>query len=296
MPSIEMKFWLVPAVGLFSMFCLLKYIWNQWHNDVLFVCEDGSHYSGQQKKNPTGKVKVIRISTQTQVHTGVHTQYAVPQAHSKVIRISETQPQGEYAQSAVQTGLNCPQNKKELSFEDLDLNRIGKKLFVTFKNQRMPPSSDRSVKNEFAVLFLSSSKDDLLNSIKGGTNKYKKVFPPDNKLSNYVTARPHSGAHAEELIMEKFDELVKAYDFDHKEPVQYIFLYTWLFPCTKCASAIIATIIPTIQNAYPDLLSDVAIFILYSGVSKDERKDKLITEQKLWSYGINMWDLGYLKG
>ena len=74
MPSIEMKFLLIPAVGLFSMFCLLKYIWNQCHNDVLFVYEDGSHDSGQQKKDTTGQVKVIRISTQTQVHTGEHAQ------------------------------------------------------------------------------------------------------------------------------------------------------------------------------------------------------------------------------
>ena len=295
MPSIEMEFWLFPAVGLFTMFCLLKYIWNQWHNDVLFVCEDGSHDSGQQKKNPTGKVKVIRISTQTQVHTGLNTRYAEPQAHSKVILIS-TQTQGEHAQSAVQTGLNCPQNHKDLSYEDLDLDSIGKKLFDTFKNQRKPPRFKLGfAKNQFAVLFLSSSKDDLLNSIKGGTDKNIKVFPPD-KLSNYVTARPHSGAHAEELIMEKFEKLVKAYDFDHKEPVQYIFLYTWLFPCTKCASAIIDTIIPTIRNAYPELLSDVAIVILYSGVHKKEKEDKPITEQKLWSHGINMWDLGYLKG
>ena len=112
--------------------------------------------------------------------------------------------------------------------------------------------------------------------------------------------------------MEKLDELVKAYDSAHeepvqcvvklvnaisahKEPVQYIFLYTWLFPCTKCASAIIDTIIPTIQSAYPELLSDVAIFILYSGVRKDERKDKPNTEQKLRSRGINMWALGNIE-
>ena len=73
--------------------------------------------------------------------------------------------------------------------------------------------------------------------------------------------------------MDKFDELVQAYKSAHKEPVQYVFLYTWLFPCTKCASAIIATIIPAIQRAFPELLSDVAIFVLYSGVRKDEKED-----------------------
>ena len=257
MPSIEMKFWLIPAVSLFSMFCLLKYIWNQWHNDVLFVYEDGSHDSGQHMKNTTGKVKVICRSTKTEM-----------QAQFK------------------QTGLNRSQIQEDLFY--LSLNSISNKLFVTFKDQRKLPWFDRLAERQFAVLFLSSMKDDLLNSIKGGTNNNIKVFPPDNKLCNYVTARPHSGAHAEELIMEKFQKLVQAYKSAHKEPFQYVFLYTWLFPCTKCALAI-TTIIPMVQRAYPEHSSDVSIFILYSGVRKNERKDKLITERSLRSHGINMW-------
>ena len=116
MPSIEMKFWLIPAVCLFSMFCLLKYIWNQCHNDVLFVCEDGSHDSGQQKKDTSSaKVKVIRISTQTQVHTGEHAQYAVPQVHSKVIRIPIHQA---YANAAGLTKPDC------LKFKNASLMKI----------------------------------------------------------------------------------------------------------------------------------------------------------------------------
>ena len=281
MPSIEMKFWLVPAVSLFTMFCLLKCIWNQWHNDVLFVYEDGIHDLGQHMKDPTGKVELMRISIQMQALSKVQAQSAVHfQENSK-----------EQAQSAVHIGLNCPQIQKE----DLDVSSIGKKLFDTFKDQRKLPWFDRLAKKQFAVVFLSSSKDNLLNSIKGGTNNNIKVFPPDDKLYNYVTARPHSGAHAEELIMEKFDELVKAYESAHKEPVQYIFLYTWLFPCSKCASAIIDTIIPIIQSTYPELLSDVAIFVLYSGVRKNEEEDKLITEQILRSHGINMWALGNIE-
>ena len=266
MPSIEMEFWLIPAVSLFTMFCLLKYIWNQYHNDVLFVYEDGSHDSGQQEKDTTAKVGVTRIP----IHQ-------------------------RRADAAGLTKPESSQIQKHFSYEDLDLDSIGKKLFVTFKNQRMLPRFKPGLaKKQFAVLFLSSTKDNLLNSIKGGTDNSIEVFPPDNKLCNYVTARPHNGVHAEKLIMDKFEKLVKAIS-DRKETVQYIFLYSWLFPCTKCASAIIATIIPTIQRAFPELLSDVAIFVLYSGVRKDEKEDKLITERSLRSHGINMWALGNIE-
>ena len=195
MPSIEMKLWLVTAVSLFTMFCLLKYIWNQCHNDVLFVYEGGSQNSGQQKKDTTGKVKVI--------HIPIH------QVQANAARL--TKPK-------------CSQIQKHFSYKDLDLDpdTIGKKLFVTFKDQRKLPRFDRLAKKQFAVLFLSSTKDNLLNSIKGGTDNSIEVFPPDDELCNYVTARPHIWAHAEKLIMDKFDELVQAYKSAHKEPVQCI--------------------------------------------------------------------------
>ena len=165
MPSIEMEFWLVPAVSLFSMFCLLKYLWNQWHNDVLFVYEDGIHDLEQVMKNTTENVKVICRLTKKEVHT-----------------------------DSTETRLNRSQIQRDFFNLSLDsLNSIGKKLFVTFKDQRkLPRFKPGLAKKQFVVLFLSSTKDDLLNSIKGGTDNSIKVFPPDDKLYNYVTARPHN--------------------------------------------------------------------------------------------------------
>ena len=99
-----------------------------------------------------------------------------------------------HANAAGLTKPDCSQIQKRFSYEDLDLDSIGKKLFVTFKNQRKLPSFKPGLaKKQFAVLFLSSTKDKLLNSIKGGTDNSIELFPPDDELCNYVTARPHNG-------------------------------------------------------------------------------------------------------
>ena len=130
-----------------------------------------------------------------------------------------------------------------------NLKDIGTNLINTFKNQRKLPGYIRrvimkqSTQKQFAVLYLSFSKEDLLKpyftnrsiKYKGRTDNNKKLFPLDDGLSNYVTARPHKyvpickGHHAEKLIAGKFAKLVEAYKKE-KEEIQYIILYTWLFP------------------------------------------------------------------
>ena len=84
----------------------------------------------------------------------------------------------------------------------------------------------QSTQKQFAVLYLSFSKEDLLEpnfiNNKGITDNNKKLFPLDDGLSSYVTARPHKdlpmfkGHNAEELIAGKFAKLVEAYKKEKK--------------------------------------------------------------------------------
>ena len=54
----------------------------------------------------------------------------------------------------------------------------------------------------------------------------------------------------------------------YKKEIQYIVLYTWLFPCKDCA----ADIISKIQQA--EVSTNVPIYVLYSRVRGNERKEK----------------------
>ncbi len=77
--------------------------------------------------------------------------------------------------------------------------------------------------------------------------------------SSFITARVHDGKHAEQLMMEKFEQLKNAY----KEPVKFIVLYSWLLPCGNCCF----TIISTIEKCFPEVPMTV---LLYSRVREEE--------------------------
>ena len=170
--------------------------------------------------------------------------------------------------------------EKELS--DENLFDIGKKLRDAFKYQAMPSSKKESIQKQFAVLYLFSSKAEVLNlefktmsESNGLTNNMEPSFPLDAKLYNYVTARPNNN-HAEMIIMKKFDMLVKAYGKSHSEdPIKYIILYTWLFPCEDCVSAIVSEM----RRAYPKDSSKVFIFVLYSDPYREDENEKSNTKQ-----------------
>ena len=96
-------------------------------------------------------------------------------------------------------------------------------------------------------------------------------FPRNAKLYNYVTARPNNDDHAEMIIMKKFNLLVKAYGKSHSEdPIKYIILYTWLFPCEDCVS----TIVSEMRRAYPKDSSKVFIFVLFSDPYREDENEK----------------------
>lgn len=128
---------------------------------------------------------------------------------------------------------------------------------------------------QFAVLYLSSAESDCeLNkefqtiSSKDSklTNPNEPTWPEDKKLYNYITARPHNSAHAEELIM---DKLTKLMDKTKNVNVRYTILYTWLFPCTNCTSKIISEF-----EQHKSQLSGSKIYVVYSDIREEEKEGK----------------------
>ena len=261
----EVWFCLLLVVGLFGMFiclwfCLVKQVWEPWHYDVLPEEEEDKDDSQDNEES-----NVLMQSTGTFVRTT---------ANSSICRLKGP--------------------SKHLTSGNL--KDIGTKLINKFKNQRKLPGYFRrvimkqSTQKQFAVLYLSFSKEDLLEpnftNIKI-TDNSKKLFPLDDGLSNYVTARPHKdlpifkGRHAEELIAGKFAKLVEVYRQGKKE-IQCIVLYTWLFPCKDCA----ANIISKIQQA--EVSTNVPIYILYSRVRGNEEKEKENIKNNLEFNGIQV--------
>ena len=262
----EVWFCLLLVVGLFGMFiclwfCLVKHVWEPWHYDVLPEEEEDKDDSQDNEES-----NVVMHSI-------------IPTADSLTIRPIEP----------------------SIHLTSGNLKVIGTKLINKLKNQRKLPGYFRrvimkqSTQKQFAVLYLSFSKEDLLQpyfinrsiKYKGRTDNNKKLFPLDDGLSNYVTARPHKyvpifkGRHAEKLIAGKFAKLVEAYKKEKKE-IQYIVLYTWLFPCKDCA----ADIISKIQQA--EVSTNVPIYMLYSRVRGNEEKEKEGIKNKLKSKGIRI--------
>ncbi len=116
-------------------------------------------------------------------------------------------------------------------------------------------------------------------------------FPDDEKLTmtdnrkavhypnfSFITARVHNGKHAEQLMMEKFEQLKNAY----KKPVKFIVLYSWLLPCEDCCNNIISTIHECFPKKLPGTL------LLYSRVRREELKCKEDIKNLFRSEGIYM--------
>lgn len=112
---------------------------------------------------------------------------------------------------------------------------------------------------QFAVLFLSPHKSleelaentlfrnsftDSESSKLTDCDDPTGVYPPDDEMVNYATARPiqltgeQEKKHAEILLLEKFDVLLKKYG-EAGENFETIVLYTWLLPCYGCKTKII---------------------------------------------------------
>lgn len=135
------------------------------------------------------------------------------------------------------------------------------RMMKTFQLQR------KDAAYEFAVLFLSSDLDieELNKNMKfeNDCNPYKPtdcnstIFPPDDQLVNYVTARPKKAVnkpdyHAECLLLCKLNTLMECFG---ELNCKTIVLYTWLLPCDikrnkikDCKTAIIEKLGPLAKN------------------------------------------------
>ncbi len=187
--------------------------------------------------------------------------------------------------------------KEGEEFSNTKLKKIGKDLFSKFKTQSTPSKKNPDQRKQFCVVYLASSIADIENLDKNmTTDNTSPVYPPDNNLSTYLTARPHrkmqykkwikkllqlnqplNAGHAEFLMMKKFKLLVQNYN----KSVKYIILYSYLLPCKLCASVIV----DTIQSCY-SAESKPLTCVLYSGKRKqDLEKDSI---EKMKSNGIRL--------
>lgn len=106
-------------------------------------------------------------------------------------------------------------------------------------------------RSQFAVIILCS-KEDCDNELKEVeyspdnilgqplTNKLEPVMPSDCRdYDNYITARPFKNYHAETLLLLQLDYLYTSFVLKHGKPPCHIILYTWITPCSECATFII---------------------------------------------------------
>ena len=68
-------------------------------------------------------------------------------------------------------------------------------------------------------------------------------MPPVSDFTSFIVARPRGKKegkvkHAERIILDQLDNLYMAYKLFSGESPLVIYLYSYLMPCTKCASAI----------------------------------------------------------
>ena len=67
-------------------------------------------------------------------------------------------------------------------------------------------------------------------------NSDKPSHPDSSNLVNYIVARPdHKGSHAEEVLLDRFNELWLKF---RRRP-SLILIFSWLMPCGGCTEAII---------------------------------------------------------
>ena len=80
--------------------------------------------------------------------------------------------------------------------------------------------------------------------------------PSKEEFNNYIAARPEHGIiervaeyynltstkHAENIILEQFEDLLQGYGKENKDDLASIILYSWIMPCTQCTTKIINTL------------------------------------------------------
>ena len=140
------------------------------------------------------------------------------------------------------------------------------KLFITIKipsnirnfitTRLIPDFADQRLGYQFAVVMLLSESDyQNIEEIKYKPCEKGKPFinplcssmPQCENYCNYIVARrdPFLDCHAEEVIFgqpSKFTQLWYAYTLQHFPSPDYILIFSWILPCSKCTDLIIAAL------------------------------------------------------
>ena len=204
-----------------------------------------------------------------------HTDHPEPE---RITSHPEPEFKGDSAQS-------YPQGNSERVFKVSVINK--------FINQRHGDHTEY----QFAILFMSERKKliHLSKSMKCKNNHPSKkltdpeckIFPPDENVVNYLTARPNRQSHgatehAESLLLGKLDFLMEK---SGESKCETIVLYTWLLPCNDCKTEIITKF----KGA---LAGKKHVILAYTSKKKDEKNEDAIVKE-LESVGFKVRKVVY---
>ena len=135
-----------------------------------------------------------------------------------------------------------PRSRETLSQEELT------ELMEIFTREEVTPKfKGQSRGKQYAVVDFWSSKDFLTgfrdHFSHATVDSTQMSMPPVSDFTSFIVARPlrkRKGKvkHAERIILNQLDNLYMAYKLFSGESPLVIYLYSYLMPCTKCASAI----------------------------------------------------------
>ena len=148
----------------------------------------------------------------------------------------------------------------------------------------------KEAKHQFAVLLLSADRrfEKISNTEfpvvdSKNTDRDSRTFPPDDKLSNYVTAGPRGSDHAEAILLRKLNTLMEKYGEQ-----KTILLYTWLLPCDShpkrkdCKTEII-------ERLGPWVVKGKQVILVYNSRMSDLcRKKEIQIVQDIQAKGITV--------
>ncbi len=128
---------------------------------------------------------------------------------------------------------------------------ISKDTLTTYiKREVIPLFEKQRKRSQFAAIILCSREDcdsellqinySPLNVLGEPQTNSSCPFMPQRDFDNYITARPDRRGHhhAEKLLISQLDDLYTSFRSKHGTPC-YVILYTWITPCSNCATLII---------------------------------------------------------
>ena len=118
----------------------------------------------------------------------------------------------------------------------------------------------RTQRHQFAVLIVSpqyqvTMKPPPFCTMTDNSIGSSPTYPPNSTLKDWIVARPDRPKHAEELLLERFDELLAQNEYSCRS----IVLYTWFVPCDDCTGKII-----DVLGHFKETHAHVTVTVVYS--------------------------------